>query len=291
MKPLHAFGVLVLFLGVAVHLDAQTQMTVWKQFVADLKQGKVTTERIRPYKESLRAPLMGYLSTIREKASREELDAVPEVHQVGNRLHYLLPLTLDGEKATYCFTFVTEGDQWYFQHLDSIFIRLDRTAAPPVSTFPDVPEAEKARIREEIDTSAKVQLFAMLAKEKGRDFAFDWFKDGYGYLLAARVWVPFLPPSRAFILYACWEQANLRGNRVTLEKLDDTQAIVRMDLRYFKLYQEAAHLPQQISFADYRRIFETVWQDRAKAAGWNLTTNCTGAECVFNFRKAAGAEL
>lgn len=62
---------------------------------------------------------------------------------------------------------------------------------------------------EELQVSRDVWLLNALAAEKGRDSALDWFKDGAGYALAARVWVPFVSPSRAFVLYLCWEQANL----------------------------------------------------------------------------------
>ena len=31
-----------------------------------------------------------------------------------------------------------------------------------------------------------------------------WFLDGKGYLMNAVAWIPFLPRSEAFILYACW---------------------------------------------------------------------------------------
>ncbi|MFQ5751613.1 MAG: hypothetical protein ACE5HI_06400 [bacterium] len=34
----------------------------------------------------------------------------------------------------------------------------------------------------------------------------------------------------------------MRGNKVTLEKLDKNEAVVRMTLIYFELYQQAGHL-------------------------------------------------
>jgi hypothetical protein len=54
---------------------------------------------------------------------------------------------------------------------------------------------------------------------------------------------------------------------------------------YFLLYQHTSHLKQQISFEDYRLIFETVWQDRATQAGWNLEIRYAEDECVFHFTK------
>jgi len=90
-----------------------------------------------------------------------------------------------------------------------------------------IEEGQKAWDREEWRVSKQVSLFNFLSEEKGKDFAFNWFRDGRGYFSASQVRVPFVTPKKAFILYLCWEQANLRGNNVTLEKLNDDEAFVR----------------------------------------------------------------
>lgn len=265
-------------------------LVIWKEFVAAMKAGGPAPDRINPYYENLKEPILGFLKEMRAKATWSEWERTPEVHRVGDHVHFLIPLTFDGEKADYCFTFLTEGGRWLFRHLETITIRLDKTGPLPASTFPDVDEATKARIREENGWSREVQVFNLIAELKGKPFAFDFFKDGNGYALAAKVWVPFVEPRRAFVLYACWEQANLRGNKVTLERLDDDEAFVRMSAHFFRLYKESAHLPQQIPFEDYARIFETIWQDRARAAGWALTIEYVnepyrGSECRLRFRR------
>ncbi|MCI0691655.1 hypothetical protein L0337_06555 [candidate division KSB1 bacterium] len=155
---------------------------------------------------------------MREKASWEEWEASPEIYRVNNQVHFLISLSFDNQKGMFCFSFLSEGKNWYFQHLETITIRLDEISSLPTSKFPDLPEEQKAWMREEIRVSHQVRLFNLLAKEQGREFAFNWFKDGAGYSLAARTWVPFFPTAKAFILYLCWEQSNLLGNKVTLEK-------------------------------------------------------------------------
>ena len=142
-------------------------------------------------------------------------------------------------------------------------------------------------MREEILVSDQVRLFKMLAKDKGRAFAFDWFKDGEGYFMEARTWVPFVDASRAFILYLCWEQANLRGSRVRLEKLADREAIVSLQPNYLRFYAETANVRGRMSAADYRRLFETIWQDRAENAGWKLLITYQGTTCVFHLTRVA----
>jgi hypothetical protein len=115
-----------------------------------------------------------------------------------------------------------------------------------------------------------LNIYLPISEEKGKEYALNLLKDGAGYFVGAKTWVPFTSPAKAFILYLCWEQANLRGNNVTLVKLSDSQAIVQMETKFFDLYFTATHLKPMISIQDYKRIFETIWQDRAKNAGWNL---------------------
>jgi hypothetical protein len=274
----------------ALSADCLKDITIWREFVAALKKGEITPDKLRPYYEEFRSPLLGYLKEMREKATWAEWEAEPEVHRVGNQVHFLIPLSFEGPSVTYVFSFLSEPDTWYFQHLEAINIRMDKVGALPTSIFPDVTEETKAHIREEAHWSREVRVFNLLAKDKGKDFAFDFFRDGNGYFLAARVWVPFVEPSRAFILYLCWEQANLIGNDVILEKLEDREATVRVRTYFFRLYKVAAHLKQQISFEDYRKIFETTWLDRARAAGWELRVeyldkDYQAAECMLHFSR------
>jgi len=268
-------------------------LAIWKEFVSAMKAGGPASERINPYYESFRQPILGFLKEIRDKAAWAEWDRAPQVFRVDKHVHFLIPLTFDERTAEYCFTFLIEDGAWFFRHLEAINIRLDRTGPLPTSTFPDVEEKTKAHIREETLWSREIRIFNLLSELKGKDFAFDFFKDGNGYFLAAKTWVPFVEPRKAFILYACWEQANLRGNTVTLEKLDDGEALVRMSTYYFGLYKASAHLAQQIAFEDYAKIFETVWRDRARAAGWSLeieygNEGFRASACLLRFKKAPG---
>ena len=257
------------------------ELDIWKAFVAWLKMGLQDESRLSPYYEPLREPLWKFLRSLREQALPGELESEPEWRRVDDQVHYLLPLTLNGERETYCFTFRLSDGEWAFQHIESIVIRLDQIDALPCAQFPDLPEAKKAWIRAEWEVSQQVRWFNFLAAEKGRQAAFDWFKDGAGYALAARTWVPFVSPRRALILYLCWEQANLRGGRVVLHQLDDREARVELEPLYFKLYSQAGHLRQQISLEDYRHIYEVTWSDRAAAAGWQLEISEDKEDTLF----------
>jgi hypothetical protein len=286
----------VTFLLVALFAPRGSQgaddLAVWQDFSRTIRDGRMTRERIHPYIEQLREPLLGFAAAIRAQAKAEDWEKVPEIYRVGDQVHFLAALTGEGgQRVTYCFTVVTESETWFFQHVETIFIRLDEIGPPPVSIFPDVSNDKKNWMREENAMTERVRVFNLLAKEKGKPFAFQWFKDGQGYLLTARTWVPFVPAARAFVLYACWEQANLRGSPTTLTSLDDEQAVVDVNAVEWRLYEQTGHLSQAISREDYRALYETVWQDRAAAAGWDLRTEYTGTKVRLRFQRHRAAGL
>ena len=72
---------------------------------------------------------------------------------------------------------------------------------------------------------------------------------------------------------------------MTLEKLEDHEAIIKIEPMYFRLYTQSAHMKQIISFEDYNKIFETIWQDRAKHAGWKLKIEWDNNICKFHFSR------
>ncbi len=267
--------------------NGRFEIKIWNEFVEALLGDEFPMRKIRPYAPELLGGAADILDQIRQQASPEELRRKPEVHRVGDHVHYLLPLTAGGATDTYCFTLLVEQNEWYFRHVEGIVLRLEEVTSLPASEFPDLPEGTKAWIREEIAVTEQVRLFNFLVRERGADAAFDWFKDGDGYFLSARTWVPLVPAWKAFVLYLCWEQANLRGSMVTLDELAEESARVTLESVFLYLYDRTVHLKLQISHADYQRLFETLWHDRARAAGWDLEISRQGNSCVFRFRREA----
>jgi hypothetical protein len=277
--------VCLLVLCISNFASNQSELKMWKEFLIALMNDQMTLDKIRPFNDAWKETILGWLKQIKEYASPEELKAEPETFRVDNKVHFIIPLTFGESSRDYCFSFLIEGNDWYFHGLEGILIRLDKISSLPTTKFPDMPEDWKATHREETKVTKQVRLFNFISEEKGKDFALNWFKDGYGYFLAAQVRVPFFTPSKAFILYLCWEQANLIGNTVKLVKLDEKEAIVEIQSKYFHLYKAAAHLKEQISFEDYQKIFESIWYDRAEKAGWKLEIRYRGEECHFQFTK------
>ena len=276
--------VIALSFAVVLPLSAQQDEQVWRDFVRELRGNQLAGDHLRP--AYMTKPVMQqFLETMRAKADWREWETTPEVHRRGETVYYILPLTFDGRNQTFCFTFVTTREGWYLQHFESILLRLDELGPPPVSVFPDLEDTQKQWMREETAVSEQVRLFNWLVQEKGKQAALDWFRDGPGYAISAVTWVPLVPAHRSFILYLCWEQTRLRGGKATLERLEDSSAIVSLEPLYFRLYAETAHLRQQISKQDFRAIFDTVWHDRAAAAGWSLDMKCEETRCVLSFMR------
>jgi hypothetical protein len=287
MKRLFMQLLIINFLCISSPLDAfaDDEFRIWSEFVNLLREDRFTEDMIRPHLEPLRKPIMDVLTNMIGEVDLDNIDSRPEVIRADDHISYLVPLSFDdSEPATYCFTFIEENDKWHLRHIENIFIRLDKLSSLPASEFPDLPDDKKNWQREENYWSKQVRLLNYLTGEKGKEFAFDWFKDGSGYFLTAKTWIPFVTPRIAFILYLCWEQANLRGSEVTLEKLDDSEAVVRIGPQQIKIYMHASHLRQQISFEDYVQLFSTIWEDRADKAGWHLDIIGGGWPITFHFK-------
>jgi hypothetical protein len=269
---------------------AQEPSRIWSEFVAKLKSGTLTAADIRAEYTTPEQQLV-WLKQLKEasdtRKSWADWEAKPEVFRVGDHVQIVARVHDGTRNLTLCFTFLIEERRWYYSHMENIFIRLDQIGPPPVSLFPDIAEETKAWMREETYWSTFIGgVYAPLVKEKGADYVFNLLKDGPGYFVAAKTWVPFVPPRRAFILWLCWDQSRLRGHAVSLEKLDADEAIVKLKPLYFQIYKSASHLKTIISLPEYRRLFETIWKDRAQAAGWKVSfayedPYCLG--CVLRF--------
>lgn len=259
---------------------------IWPEFAVLMKEGRIGEEHVRAaYVPN--STMLQFLGSMRAHASWPEWERQPEVYRVGNLVHFVTRLSENCVPNTYSFTFVSENGRWVLQHFEGIVLRLDRLGELPVTTFPDLGEDKKAWMRAENYWSQMVYLFRLMRAATGDEAAFKMFRDGAGYLVAARTWIPFVPPARAFVLYACWAQSRLHGDKVTLERLDDNQAVVALEPIYFALYRQTGHLRHQIAEQDYRRIFETIWSDRAGEAGWKAQFTYDGAKVTMRLAKGA----
>lgn len=271
-------------------------LAIWKEFSALVRKGDFPRDRLKPLVPGGEADLLKFLAVF-QPAPPSMWEREPEIVRSGATVNFIIPF--GDESRPFNFILVEEGGRWFFHHLEQVMLRLDKTSPPPTSDFPDTSEERKAWARDEFYWSQVVRLYTSLVPKSGKRAFLDLFRDGPGFFMAAKSWVPFVAPHRAFILYVCWYQArlhgmNTRGDGVVLESLDGRAAVVRLkDDVFFRLYQVATHIRPQISFADYREIFETIWKDRAEAAGWTLAIEYPspeGLEVLFRFSRSGAPE-
>jgi hypothetical protein len=258
----------------ANQLKAQTPEQIWDDFKDKLKNDRISLEMIKPMEElgdEFKPVLLSFLDSLRIQASDIDWIRKPEIISQGNKILYIIPWTTRFDTANYCLTLRIIDSKWYFEHIESIFIRLDKYEPLPKSTFPDIAEYQKAWMREENFWSyIIINFYLPISKNYGQTYALDLLKDGAGYNVAAKAWVPFLPDHKAFILYLCWEQSKLRGNNVTLNILDENESEVTIESQYLAIYYNSGHMRNVISIEEYKTIFETIWKDRTKYSGWNI---------------------
>jgi hypothetical protein len=114
---------------------------IWKEFIAQIAQGDLPLERIRPCDPQFRHVLARFVATIRQSLLPEMLQATPDVYRVEDRLHFILPL--GQERRTFTLT-ILEGQDRALHHVESILVDLRPPLNLPRSSFPDLPPDQKA---------------------------------------------------------------------------------------------------------------------------------------------------
>lgn len=267
---------------------------LWEALLDKFARNDWTEADVRPLMPGLEGPMTAILKQLSgQVAAQRERLATPKrvLERAGGTIHFFFDL--GPGTSTFCLSIIVpdrenvartlpagQVPRWYVQHLEAITLNF---SAPPVlpcasADLPILPEETLAWMREELRVTEQVRLFGFLARERSREFALNWFKDGDGFFLAARAWIPYLEPRVALVWYAAWSEARLRGNLVVVERADPGGGVIRLtEPLHERLYKRSAHLRQQISREDYEALFEAVWRDRAEKAGWNLTISREGS--------------
>ncbi|MCL5273618.1 MAG: hypothetical protein M1434_02595 [Chloroflexi bacterium] len=248
-----------------------SHLELWDALLRKLTCGDWHEQDVHPLMAGMEGMVVSMLNRFSHSVSAHAHVQLRRTIQTGNTIYFLFNL---GEDATeYCASVDIEKDHWYFQHLESITIDFSTLPGVPCSgdALPDLPKQQLDWMRAEINMTERVRLFNYLAAEKSREFALDWFKDGAGFALAARAWVPYFEPRLAFIWYVAWSETHLHGNPVTVFSAGLEQSLIRFtDPLHWRLYRQTGHLSSQIGEQDYEALFDVIWQDRAQRAGWNL---------------------
>jgi hypothetical protein len=120
----------------------------------------------------------------------------------------------------------------------------------------------------------------------GVDEALSWFKDGAGEFLCAKSWVPYYKDPKAFIAFSAWIENRINKENISINEFPDSKCQLRfIGHLWFKVYNIASHIKTQISFDEYKMLFEYIWQDRATNAGWDISFQYIGEDTILSFIK------
>ena len=155
----------------------------------------------------------------------------------------------------------------------------------PYATFEPLPDQE-AWIRSERSISMVVSFYVRLKALYGSEKALAWFRDGAGEYLCAKAWVPYYEGSKAFIAYCAWIESRINGENVSIDEFSSSRCVLRFTNHlWMSVYHQASHIKTQISFEEYKDLFEYIWQDRANNAGWSLSFVYSDEDTVLVFGK------
>ncbi len=178
--------------------------------------------------------------------------------------------------------FYVHEDHLELIRVECITLPIDDVHTLPYEEFRSSPW--EAWAREEIRLSQMVHFYQEFCQHRSKPEARQMFYDGAGFVLAADSWVPFYSQRRNFIAYAGWLYKHVYGYDVLIETFSDAEAtLVFPNDLFFLIYDRAGHLKRQISRENYTKLYESIWQDRAMHAGWEVRFEYTGYHTVLRF--------
>jgi hypothetical protein len=246
---------------------------VWKQFTEKLRSGEFGQDDCK----SINGFAFGlFLTEPAHSAFRESIisAAAPTWEWGENKLIVRIN---EGSPAEVRFDFVEDNGKWLLYMVDAVTIPIRAIHDLPFDEFPPFDPATEAFLRAENLISFQVHVYQRIAQEKGKEEALSWLRDGRGKRVAASAWMPYFSAPKAFTVFIAWYERRLMGEEVSISEFSDERCVLRFHNHlWFKLYNTATHLRRQIAPEDYRELFESVWQDRAKESGWQASFEYAG---------------
>ena len=239
---------------------------VWTEFRDKLRRNELAEE------DCIRHSQIDYVAFFRDEHLRDLKDFIirqekPTCERGEEKIIFTLK---SSEKDEIRLDFVVKGDRWYFYLIDGLTIPIKETPPLPFSDLPPYPGFEH-KMRMEAVITEKVYFYLRLRKEKDKEEALTWFRNGEGYKLNIEAWMPYFTLRKSFVLFTAWVENRYWGQPVVVEELSDTHSVlVFQNHLLFILYDVAGHLRPRISLEEYRELFEDLWCDRARAVGWDI---------------------
>ena len=185
----------------------------------------------------------------------------------------------------YRFDFIISGSEWKLAFIECITLPVFDICSLPYSKFKKLANKETDIYREK-EISKTIYMYNEFKKLLGQNGAIRMFLDGEGEVICSRSWVPFFDDSLSYIAYAAWMENRIYGEKVVIERFDEECSCLRFcEHIWRKMYSVTGHLRYMIDYDEYLFLFESIWKDRAKAAGWNLKVEYSGEDTILIFEK------
>ena len=245
-----------------------TTERIWNEFKIKLKNDSLVPD---DFGEELREIEFSVLSGEKAKSLREALLNAENVRFYKSEQEKKHIVFVD-VGAGFRIDFIINENKWQILFIEGITIPIDKIDCLPYNDFPPIKDHAENWIREEARITGLVRNYNFIKDNFGIAKALEYCHDGAGKFIAAKSWIPFFSDKKAFIVFISWWDNRIYGENVSIEKFSDDECIIKyIEPIWFRMYDVCGHLKFQIPFDEYKRLFEHIWQDRAKCSGWDIS--------------------
>jgi len=254
---------------------------IWNEFLDKLHYDSFSEN---DFSNDMKTFLCSFLIGATAQFRREKFINAPAEIIDGEHKKIIILSCPDGE---YRFDFEINNGKWQLCFVECITLPVANINSFPYNSFVALPEKE-AWINAEKNISKMIYFFCKLKNIFGFDEALLWFNDGAGEFLCAKSWVPFYEDGKAFIMYCAWIENRINGESISVEIFTKTKCVMRfINHLWFRVYHVASHIKIQLPLDEYKKLFEHIWQDRAKHSGWNISFEYDGNDTIISFNRVA----
>ncbi len=179
----------------------------------------------------------------------------------------------------FVFTFVQENGNWRISQIENILLPLYSIPETPCEEILRIDDDQRAWISSEMEVVQISRIYDELKKGMGKEYAQHFFRDCPGYKVAVDAWLPFIEGAAQFILYTAVLETNLRGSRCIVTEADEKKAtLVMRPMAHLEVLRRASFIPK-IPEDEYRELFISIMEDRAKHCNLSLEIDFKETEC------------
>ena len=246
---------------------------IWSSFQEKLKFDTLTASDFTAEMGKFLQPLLcGERSAFRRQ---KFLDSPYDIYEGSEKVSVISHCADDD----YRFDFLFDGIAWKLAFIECITLPISDIDALPYTKFTPL-EGKELHIRREKEISRLVYFYLKFKELTGKEKALAMLQDGDGEFICARSWVPYYSDNLSYIAYSAWYESRINGENIVIKKFQEEKCEVTIyDHVWRSMYCTAGHLKSVIEYPEYMELFESIWKNRAKSAGWEIAFDYTD-ECT-----------